>query len=116
VGASQRRDQLLERQRELRARHDELGGLGAEPPSDPGRLEPVFTATDELMAVVDALAVDAAQRRLLLTFVLLGVGALVAVLVAAGLLPAWALLAVVLLLAAAVALWLTTRPVPGSGP
>jgi hypothetical protein len=116
VGASSRRAELLERQRELRARHDALGGLGAEPPYDAGQLDRVFTGTDELMTVVDELAADAARRRLVLTFVLLGVAALGAVLVAAGVLPAWALLGVVVVLAAAIALWLTTRAVPGTGP
>jgi hypothetical protein len=116
VGASSRRAELLERQRELRARHDALGGLGAEPPYDAGQLDRVFAGTDELMTVVDELAGEAAQRRLMLTFVLLGVAALAAVLVAAGVLPAWALLGVVVVLAAAIALWLTTRAVPGASP
>ncbi|GAA3901448.1 hypothetical protein [Actinoplanes auranticolor] len=116
MGASQRRAELLERQRELRARHDALGGLGAEPPYGPGQLDRVFSGTDELMTVVDELAADAARRRLVLTFVLLGVAALGAVLVAAGVLSPWALLGVVVVLAAAIALWLTTRDVPGTGP
>lgn len=118
MGASERRDRLLERQRELRARHDALGAPGAEPPYPAERLEQLFADTDELMKVVDELAADAARRRLLGTFVLLGVAAVAAVLVAVGLLPAWALLAVLLVLAVAVVLWLTTRgvPTPGGGP
>ena len=115
MGASQRRDQLLRQQRELRARHDALGGLGAEPPHDAARLELVFAGTDELMTVVDARAADAVRRRLVLTFALLGVAALVAVLVAVAVLPAWALLVVVGLLAAALALWLAARSAPGTG-
>jgi hypothetical protein len=114
VGASERRDQLLERQRELRVRHDALGGLGVEPPYAAEHLDPLLAATDELMEVVDDMAADAARLRLVGVFVLLGVAALGSVLVAVGVLPAYALLAVLIVLAAAVVLWLTT-PVPGAG-
>jgi hypothetical protein len=116
VGASQRRDRLLEQQRELRARHDALGGLGAEPPYDAGEFDLVLAGTDELMRVVDELAADAARRRLLVTFTLLGVAAVVAVLVAAGGLPAWALAGALPLLAAAAGLWLLTRDALGARP
>lgn len=112
MGASERRDRLLERQRELRARHDALGGLGVEPPYAAEQLDPLLVATDELMEVVDAMAAVAARRRLVGVFVLLGVAAVGAVLVAVGVLPAYALLAVLVVLAAAVVLWLT---MPASG-
>ncbi len=115
MGASERRDRLLDHQRELRARHDALGGLGVEPPYPAEQLDQLFAGTDALMTVVDDMAVDAARRRLRATFVLLGVAAVAAVLVAVGVLPAYALLAVLLVLAAAVALWLTTRDVPAAG-
>jgi len=114
VGASERRELLLERQRELRARHDALGGLGVEPPYAVEHLDPLLAATDALMEVVDGMAADVARRRLTGVFVLLGVAAAGAVLVAVGVLPAYALLAVLVVLAAAVVLWLTL-PVPGTG-
>lgn len=115
MGASERRDRLLERQRELRARHDALGGLGVAPPYPAEQLDPLLADTDALMAEVDGLAAVGARRRLLGALALLGVAAVGAVLVAAGVLPAYWLLAVLLVVAAAVALWLTTRDLPGVG-
>jgi len=110
VGAS--RDRLLDRQRELRVRHDALGGLGAEPPHDPAQLALVFAGTDELMTVVDELAAASARRRVVVALVLLGIAAVGAVLVAAGVLPAWVLLVVLVPVVAAVLLWLPTRTGP----
>jgi len=115
VGALDRRDRLLARQRELRVRHDELAGLPAETLQRTDRLDRVLLDTDELMRAVDAGAAETARRLLVATFVLLGLAVVPAVLVAAGVLPAVALLGSLLLLAMAIACWLAGRATPGAG-
>jgi hypothetical protein len=121
VGASEQRDRLLARQRTLRARHDELAGAegsagpDAEALHRTGRLDPVLHDTDELIKVLDDIAVDTARRLRPAIFVLLGIAVVPAVLVASSVLPAVALLGSLLLLVVAVALWLIARTLTGTG-
>ena len=111
MGASEQRDRLLARQQALRERYDELAGGDAPEELDAEALR----RTDELMEVADELAAETGRRLLLATFVLLCVAVVPALLVTFGVLPAYALLGSVLLLAVAVALGLTGRSLTRAG-
>lgn len=116
MGATELRDQTLKRQRELASRHEVLDRLDAEPERYADQFVRVLDATNDLIMVLDRVDARAAQFRLLAAFALLGVVGVVVVLVAAGALVAYWLIAGLLLLTAAVTLWLSTRSGAGMGP
>jgi hypothetical protein len=109
VATSDGTDPLLARQRELRDRHDALAGLGGAELHDADRLDAVLRDTDELMKVLAERDAATARRLLPVIFVLLGLAVGPAALVAFGVWPPVTLAVSVLLLAAAVGLWLAGR-------
>ncbi|MFI7547796.1 hypothetical protein [Actinoplanes sp. NPDC049599] len=118
MGASERRDLLLARQRVLRARHDELAdleGRDAEALRRAERLDPVLHDADRLMEVVDDIVAGYGRRLLLVAYVVLVLAVVPAGLVIADLLPAAALLGSLLLLAVAAGLWRTGRVLARTG-
>jgi hypothetical protein len=145
VDASELRDQMLKRQRELAARHEALnrldpqaqgakpegagsqgakpegaGSSGAKPQgADPQRygdqLARVFDATNDLIVVLDLIDARAVRRRMLVAVALVGLVFVLAVLVASGVLPAYWLVGALLALTAAVTVWLSTRDVAEAG-
>lgn len=116
MGATELRDQTLKRQRELASRHEVLDRLDAEPERYADQFARVLDATNDLIVVLDRVDARAARRRLVVAFVLLGVTVVVAVLVAIGALAAYWLIGGLLVLTAAVTLWLGTRSGAGAGP
>jgi hypothetical protein len=113
VEASELRDRALERQRELAARHEVLSRLGPEPEAQrhADQLARVFDATNDLVTVLDLIDARAVRRRLRAAVALLGLVVGLALLVATGVLAAYWLIAALLVLTAAVTLWLTTRDI-----
>lgn len=113
MGASELRDLTLKRQRELAARHEVLNGIDADPQRYADQFARVLDATNDLIMVLDRIDARAARHRLLGAVVLLGLSPVPAVLVVTGVLGAYWLIAALVLLISAVALWLSTRPGAG---